>query len=146
MKLLQTIRPTTFQQQVIASIIAAETPKMAATQIAANQNLQTARDLLAKLGIITYTEIDARLTERGTQLAVEENIADESGELTDHGQSLISGQQQQQQPPNDDMGMDVEAPDEAALDVPPPPPPTGPNGLAGTPVESMTLLQQMLLS
>jgi len=144
MKLLQTLTLSAFQKQVIAKIVAAPTPKKAATDIAANHNLQTARNLLANLGIITFTENEAHLTELGTNLAVEEDIAYESGQLTDAGQALVGGAAGTiYQPTDPSMGMDdmsLENPEDDALDVPPPPP----TATGGARNESLTLLQQVL--
>lgn len=142
MKLLRSITLSTFQKQVIAMIVAARTPKVAAADIASNHNLQTARNLLAELGIITFTETEAHLTEQGTQLAVEEDIADESGQLTDAGQKLIGSPSPQ---PNTELGMndmDTGNSEEDALDIPPPPP----TATGGQKVESYTSLLQQILS
>jgi len=141
MKLLQTITLSTFQKQVIALIVAARTPKVAAVDIAANHNLQTARDILAKLGVITFTDADAHLTDKGTQLAVEEDIADESGQLTDAGQALVGNNTPPApaMPGMDDMGMG--SPEDDALDIPPPPP----AATGGQRVEAYTLLQSLMV-
>lgn len=100
MSILNTLRPTTFQRQVLAHIAAASSPKVAAENISKNRNLVTARDILAKLGLITFSDRAATITDTGLRLAVEENITDEAGELTDVGQQLIG---QIQQSPMDSM-------------------------------------------
>lgn len=126
MSILNTLRPTTFQRQVLAHIAAAQSPKIAAENISKNQNLVAAREILAKLGLITFSDRAATITDTGLRLAVEENITDESGELTDVGQQLIG---QIQQPQTDPMG------DEQSMD---------PMGGEGIPMESFALIRTLL--
>lgn len=87
MKMLNTVRLSDNQKRVIAKIIAAPTPKVAAEEISNGVNLKQARDALVDLGLITQSLSDqAELTDKGRQLAQEENIADANGELTPDGQ------------------------------------------------------------
>lgn len=135
MRLLNTLRPTTFQKQVLAHITGAPTPKLAAANIATNRNLMAARDMLAKLGIITYSDAGAALTDKGITLATEENITDETGQLTDEGSKLIAppGQEQpgqEQQPPADPTNIE------------PGPDATGVGGDVS--LESFSLLKELL--
>lgn len=87
MKILDTIRLSTNQKRVVAKIIAAPTPKIAAEEISDGSNMIAARDMLMKLGIITLQMNDAaELTDKGRQLAQAENLADETGNLTPDGE------------------------------------------------------------
>lgn len=107
MRLLNTIRPSTYQKKVLAKILSAATPKLAAAEISRDQNLISARDMLAKLGAITFTHDSAELTDIGQRLATSENICDDSGQLTDVGNQLLAnGNQQapQQTAPAPEMG------------------------------------------
>lgn len=121
MRILSAVHPTENQKRVLAKIIAAPTPTVAAEEISNNANMVAARNMLMKLGVITFGAGEASLTDKGEQIAREENIADESGQLTDVGQQLAYGEQKQ--------GGETE----------PPPPPGG-----GLSLESFALLKELL--
>lgn len=94
MKLLTTIRLTQTQRQVIAKIVASQdVPARAASEISTSQNLITARNMLMKLGVITYSTDSAALTPKGENLAREQNVIDETGNLTDEGNSVLGLEQ-----------------------------------------------------
>jgi hypothetical protein len=87
MKMLNSVRLSDNQKRVIAKIIAAPTPKVAAEEISNGANLKQARDALVDLQLVTVALNDhAELTDKGRQLAQEENLADESGQLTPDGE------------------------------------------------------------
>lgn len=98
MRILNTFRPTTIQKQVIAKIAAAATPTVAGDSVSSGANTVSARDTLVKLGIITFEAGEATLTDLGTQIATAENIVDETGGLTQVGQSLAGAKETQQVP------------------------------------------------
>lgn len=109
MRILPSIRPTDNQRRVIARIIASPTPAVAGEAISGDVNLVAARNMLMKLGAITYAEGQAELTDRGMQIAVEENIASETGELTPSGQKLAfthpNGQPVKDQPTSESFSL-----------------------------------------
>lgn len=129
MRLLSAVHPTTNQKRVIAKILAAPTPTVASEEISKDANLVAARNMLMKLGIISLANNEAALTDRGQQIAVEENIADQGGQLTELGQKLAYTNAQNQ--PDSDQAA---APQQSA-----PPPPGGMPSL-----ESYSLLKQLL--
>ena len=86
------IRPTQNQKQVIAKIAASPTPQVAAGEISSNVNIVAARNQLMNLGIVAFADNQATLTALGGQIAVEEDIVDQSGQLTANGQKLAYGQ------------------------------------------------------
>jgi len=85
---VNSFHPTTNQKRVIAKIAASPTPTVAAGEISNDVNIVAARNELAKLGVITFNQNEASLTSRGAQIAVDENITDESGQLTPDGEAL----------------------------------------------------------
>lgn len=117
MRLLSTLRPTQNQLTVLAKIIASQdVPARAAAEISSNTNFIAARNILMKLGLITYTDAAAALTDKGTQVAQEQNIIDENGQLTDEGNALASaeanGKPSKEQPqPGMDQSMGGTPPD-----------------------------------
>lgn len=88
MKQLDTIALTSNQKRVIAKILAAPTPSVAGEEISGDQNLIAARNQLTRIGAIQVLGDEATLTDVGERLAREDNITDESGELTPDGQEL----------------------------------------------------------
>lgn len=88
MKVLPTVTLTSNQKRVLAKILASPTPKVAGKEISGDQNLIAARDQLMKLGAIEYVAGEASVTEKGQQLAQEENVVDQNGQLTPDGQAL----------------------------------------------------------
>lgn len=109
MRVLNTFRPTTIQKQVIAKIAAAATPTVAGDAVSMGANTVSARDMLAKLGVITFGSGEASLTDLGTQIAAAENIVDETGELTQVGQSLAGAKETQQVPDETDSSTPMES-------------------------------------
>lgn len=148
MRLLSTLKPTQNQLTVLAKIVAnKDHPAKAASEISGSENLVSARNMLMKLNVITYSDTSAALTEKGEQLAKEQNIIDDSGNLTDEGQKLVSGDQPQQgQPPMDDMGMGMDAGMPGGDMGGMPEPPMGGGGMGGMPgMESFSPLFKNLL-
>lgn len=133
MHVLKSFRPTNTQKQVMAMVLSAPTPKVAAEQIGAHINLKAAREQLAQLGLLTYTSNTAGLTDKGMALAHSENIADEGGRLTNQGRQLVGGQ---------DVGTN-------SMGMPGGEPPIGgvPIGnLLGAPMESFSFLRELMRS
>jgi len=139
MHVLKSFRPTTTQKQVIATILSAPTPTVAAGTIASKPNMKMARDLLGQLGLITFTDKGADLTDKGLALARDEGIADEGGQLTDMGQQLVGNQPAAQ---SNNMGMPEEEPPIGGVEA------GGPDdALGGTPsLESFSFLRELMRS
>lgn len=112
MRLLSAIHPSTNQCRVLARIVAAPTASVAAAEISKNANLVAARNMLMNLGVIQFADGEAVLTDRGTQIASDENIIDQMGQLTDKGKRLAfshDGSQigdQMNQPPGEDISLE----------------------------------------
>ncbi len=98
MRILDTFRPTKTQKQVIAKIAGAATPTVANDAVSMGTNTVAARDALIKLGLIAVNGGEVSLTDAGTQLAVAENITDETGGLTPEGQALATTEEIDQAP------------------------------------------------
>ncbi len=91
MRILTSIKPTQNQLTVMALIAASkEKPARAAQVVSMGTNMVAARNMLMKLGLIVYTPSHAALTDSGTQLAVDYDIIDDSGTLTDSGNALTA--------------------------------------------------------
>lgn len=88
MRLLSAVHPTMNQKRVLAKIIAAPTATVASEELSKDPNLVAARNMLMRLGVISLVNNEATLTDKGQQIATEENICDQSGQLTHVGQQL----------------------------------------------------------
>ena len=88
MKMLQTIELTDNQKRVMAKIIQAPTPRVASEDVIGSKNLVAARDILQRLGLVTFIQGELSLSDKGREVARQENIADESGALTPDGEKL----------------------------------------------------------
>lgn len=65
---------------------AAPTPQVAATEISRGQNLLAARDMLVRLGLLSVGDNEAFVTPQGEEIMRNQNLIDETGELTPEGQ------------------------------------------------------------
>lgn len=91
-KFINSLVLTLNQKTVMAKIAAAPTEKVAAEDISRGANLVSARDMLVRMGLITFKDAtSATLTDKGRQIAQDENIMDASGGLTDKGRKLVGG-------------------------------------------------------
>ena len=133
MHVLKSFRPNNTQKQIMAMVLSAPTPKVAAEQIGAHLNLKAAREQLAQLGLLTYTGNSAALTDQGMSLARSENIADEGGQLTDRGQQLVGDQDVG----TNSMGMPGEEPPIGGVPS---------NSPLGAPMESFSFLRELMRS
>lgn len=131
MRILSTIQPTANQLKVLAIIAAnQEKPNLAIQQLSHDQNLIAARNMLMQWNAIEFSTKQVSLTEIGSKIASDNDIIDDSGQLTDKGQQLIPAEDQQSlsadnnTPIDLDMGNDTLGPDMGAL--PPESPPTPP--------------------
>lgn len=83
-------RPTSHQREVIARISIADTPQLAYDQIARGIKLNTATEVLARMGFISIMDGEASLTDAGQELALAQALVDESGQPTDQAREISS--------------------------------------------------------
>lgn len=88
MRVMNNIRLTDNQGRVITKIIAAPTPQVAAAEISQGQNLVAARNELMALKLITLVDGAAEITDMGMTVATQENLIDDTGQLTPRGEEL----------------------------------------------------------
>lgn len=79
------------QKGIIASMHEAPTPEMAYSVLTGARNAVTERKALERNGYISVDDQNKRavLTDSGKAVLTSENLADETGELTDRGQELV---------------------------------------------------------
>ena len=88
-RILTTIRLTEHQKTVLAKILASPEGNLPDEDISRGPNLKQARDLLIQLDMITNDgENKYSVTDKGQKIAKDENIIDDTGELTEQGQGL----------------------------------------------------------
>lgn len=85
----QSVMLTVTQKAILAVIYNAPTPEVAFASTNGTSALVTARNLLERLGLIQVAGNKAGLTDSGKQAVAANNIADETGQLTDDGAALI---------------------------------------------------------
>lgn len=93
---LSTIHLSDMQKSVLSKIIGSATPETAVEEISDGRNMVANRDILLKLGLIQTTERDAVVTDAGKEVMRDENLIDDSDQLTQDGQ-----QYSQAKDPND---------------------------------------------
>jgi len=103
MRILTTVHLSDIQKEVLAKVKAAPNSHMAygtlqQTEDNMDSNFASARDVLAKLGVLLVGDGTIEVTEKGDQLATKENITDEMGELTELGDQLANTNRQNVQP------------------------------------------------
>jgi hypothetical protein len=145
-RILSGIHPTDNQKRVLAIIIASPSPKVANEELTGDENLMAARNILMKLGVVTVVAGAAELTDKGTQIAQDERITDETGQLTDLGNELAFGAERPQPGEQPEMPGEVPMPGEE----PPMPgnePPLGGQTMPNEPItglESFSMLRKVL--
>jgi len=115
-RILTTIRLTQHQMQVLAMILASPEGNLPDEDISKGPNLKQARDLLIQLDMITNDgENKYSVTEKGQNVAKDENIVDDMGELSELGQGLAYPDEDKKEPAPSSPGpggpSDFPAPD-----------------------------------
>lgn len=88
-RVLTNVRLTQHQMKVLAMILASPEGVAPDEDISKGPNLTTARKLLTKLGMITHDgDNKYSVSETGMKVAKDENIIDETGQLTEVGNEL----------------------------------------------------------
>jgi len=82
------LRLTSIQKTVLAKIASSPTEKIAGDSISQGEQLTTARDILVKLGMISFSNGFAALTTSGEEYMKSSNLMDEEGKLTDDGENF----------------------------------------------------------
>lgn len=100
-RILSTVHLSDFQAKVLAIIKAAPTPQTAFNELSKQppeqqNNINGAKEVLEKLGLITASENGVEITEKGTQVMHDEYLIDEMGELTDKARELLDNPSENQ--------------------------------------------------
>ena len=146
-RVLTTLHLSDIQKEVLCKVKASANPQLAWEEISGaadtvDDNFATSRDLLGNLGLLTVGDGTLEVAEQGEQVMKDENLTDESGELTEEGRALADiprgeGEKQEQaaaQAPapggEEDMGMGM-------------PPEGGGEEEMGLPLESLKLIRSL---
>ena len=141
MRVLSTVALTNNQKSVLAKIVASPTPSVAGESISGDENMVAARNSLARLGAIESIGNEVNITAKGHQLAKDENITDETGQLTQDGNKLAYDDEDAEQPPEQQPAeQPAGQPPEQQLGVPD-------LTMSHTPaLKGMSLLQELIKS
>jgi hypothetical protein len=80
---------TATQKGILAILHNSPTPQAAYDAINGNPTLVTSRNVLVRLGLISIVGNQAMLTQGGQQAVAANNLADETGQMTEEGTALI---------------------------------------------------------
>lgn len=89
-------RLTDTQKLVLVNVYAAATPEMAYDTVTGAPNTVAARNQLRSAGLIVVDDQNSRagVTDQGQEALVNNNLIDESGQLTEEGNNLLQNTQQ----------------------------------------------------
>lgn len=149
MRIISAVHPSDNQKRVLAKIAASATPKVAGEELSNDANIVAARNMLMKLGLITFSNGEAAFTEQGTRVAQDENILDQTGQLTPTGKALAYSTPGGAEDPNAEGNTGDGAPPPEMGQEPPPPQEPEEDASLGDPnaepaLETFKLLKQML--
>ena len=102
---LTTIRLSDVQKMVMTKIIGSATPETAHEEISDGRNLVAARNILGKLGLIEFTEGTAAVSAEGKKVMKDENLIDDSEQLTSDGQQYSQAKEPSDLKDKDQEGM-----------------------------------------
>lgn len=85
---------TDAQKQVLTKIAKSPTPTVAVSEISEGRKLVAARDMLERLGLISFDQNSAEITEQGRELMRDLNLIDAADELTDEGTKYASADEE----------------------------------------------------
>lgn len=85
----QAVMLTATQKGILAVLYNSPTPEAAFETTNGNPALITARNLLERIGLVKVAGNQAVLTQAGQQAVHANNIADETGKMTDEGAAMI---------------------------------------------------------
>lgn len=114
-QVLRNIRLSDIQKEVLAKTIAAPNEDVAGDEILdGGRNYVGAKNILVRLGLMTFHDNEATITQTGHEVMKRANLIDETGQLTDEGQKYAYSddddqdewdQQQQGQQQQDQQGQ-----------------------------------------
>ncbi len=87
---LTNVTLTMNQKQLLVRIMSAPTPMLAGKEVRNGHQSMEAAKILLDLGLITYSNEEATITNIGTSKMKDENITDDAGQLTPYGNELKS--------------------------------------------------------
>lgn len=88
-RVLANIHLTQHQKKVLALVLASSGGTVPDEEISNNRNMTKARQILTKLGLLVIDEKNKyTITDKGQEVAKDENIVDDTGQLTDKGNEL----------------------------------------------------------
>jgi hypothetical protein len=94
-RVLTNVRLTQHQMKVLAMILASPEGIVPDEDISKGPNLTQARKILTKLGLITHDgDNKYSVSDTGQAVAKDENIVDDTGQLTELGNQLATGDQE----------------------------------------------------
>ena len=91
------VRLTDTQQGLLVSIYAAPTAELAFEATTGDENITSAKEFLARHGLIEINSTQARVTSSGSDVLEQNGLIDATGEITEDGKAQVDGLQQRRQ-------------------------------------------------
>jgi len=115
--IITTVHLTDIQKEVLCKISASPTPQVAYETLSqvpssVSDNYATARDTLEHIGLISVLEGTVEVTDKGREVMRDENLIDDTDELTELGQQLADAntEKAKEQPPQQSASPEGMAP------------------------------------
>lgn len=112
-RIIQSVHLSEYQARVMLMAHQAQTPELAFAEYGEvderiRPNLLTARETLAKIGLLEVGQNTIAVTEKGMAVMKDEYLIDETGEVTEKGNEILQTEEKQEpeptQTPGDEMG------------------------------------------
>ncbi len=91
------MRLTDTQKLVLLNVYASPTPETAYDTVTGSPNLVAARNQLRNAGLIVVDDQNSRagVTDQGQEALINNNLIDETGEVTEEGDAMLNSTQQE---------------------------------------------------
>jgi hypothetical protein len=123
-RVLQSIHLSDYQAQAMLIAFQAETPELAFAEMGQQDkriesNLLSARDTLAKIGLLEIGENTIAVTPQGEEVMRDEYLINEIGDITEKGEELLQREEKEISPPADQGPSDTDVNDQQGPDQAP---------------------------
>lgn len=104
---LRNIRLSDIQKEVLAKVHAAPNEEVAGGEILeGGRNYVGAKDILVRLGLMTFHDNEATITQTGQEVMKKLNLIDDTGQLTDEGNQYAYSDEEQPNQQQQDQQQD----------------------------------------
>lgn len=111
-RIIQSVHLSDYQARVMLMAHQAQTPELAFAEYGGvderiRPNLLTARETLAKIGLLEIGQNSIAVTEKGMEVMKDEYLIDDMGEVTDKGHEILQTEEKEEPTPSDTPGDEM---------------------------------------